>query len=73
MSLWSGIFTQNKNSLKSYTAICHSMINEMQNILFPVIVNANGNGKDGFKTNKPKIKNDFSSSQISKQVRIIKF
>ena len=49
------------------------MINEMQNILFPVIVNANGNGKDGFKTNKPKIKNDFSSSQISKQVRIIKF
>ena len=42
MSLWSGIFTQNKNSLKSYTAICHSMINEMQNILFPVIVNANG-------------------------------
>ena len=66
--LWTNIFTsQNASSMISYIAICNAIINEMQNTLFPsgnVHIHAH-HGKIGI---KPKVQNDFASSQISKQV-----
>lgn len=68
MVLWNSIFaTRSTLSVTSYVAICYAIISEMQTTLFPtgnVHIHAQ-HGKDG---TKPKVQNDFGSSQISKQV-----
>ena len=70
LQLWTSVFEMRSTaSMRAYVAICCTIVSEMQATLFPTTSEST---KEGAKALKAKPLNDFGSSQINKQVLLMK-